>query len=372
MRRVVVVVSLLLGLVVSCAPAGNVSLHDVVLVRDSGSTRLQYVYGSADSVRIDDVVYELSGLVADGSFEVPYLVVSARQVNDQPYLKRDVEATIDAPVSVVRIPLTTDLELRTSIPIERVVYFDGNRWFLLGRGVEANVTRRVTPTPTSTPLRGMAALSPAEADAIQLAISEQGEAVVLAAPDYSVQGDAAALPTGLAPSDPGNLEEYLHTLIYVQNAIDVDPASYRAPGERALYETVASGSQGVAPEEDRFFILDDGDALRAFWNQVHATMLTVPPTPEARFEAETLFAIQLSSRPSSGYGIDVRSVERRDGELFVDVVLTEPAEGAITSTVLTSPWTLVRVLGIDASVVWFRNPEDGTLFAVATNADAPF
>jgi hypothetical protein len=180
------------------------------------------------------------------------------------------------------------------------------------------------------------------------------------------------VPAELAARAPDGLDEYRYSLLWLQHGLETDAEAYRAPARRGLFEVVASGDQGNDPGRDRFVLIDDQDALRSFWNEVHASAFTPPPLPEARFGRETLLGVRLAERPSGGHRIEVDRVVREEDELFVDLRLIEPAEGSLSTTALTTPWTLVRVLGVDASIVWFRDPADGALFAVARADDAPF
>ncbi len=373
MRTWIVAGSLLIMMLSACAPVGSATLHDVVLIDEEGAQRLRYAYGTADTLDLDEATYTLGDLVARSEVNDPFAVQAARLLDEQPFLLDTATDTFQRPFDVVRVPLTTDLELRTREALESVHYFDGTRWFTLARNVEANLTRSITPVPTTTPLRGDASLTPAEADAIATGLSQDGAPRVVATLAQTDEDATEAFqPAVFEADDPGGLDEYLHSVVYVQTDLPVDDATYRDPGQRALFEIAASGRQGVAPDQDRFALVNDAAALSAFWSEVQANALTPPALPDARFGSETLVAVQLATRPSSGYGIDVQRVERRDGEVFIDLVLTEPAEGAITSTVITNPWVLIRVLGIDADVVWFRNPDDGRLFAVARASEAPF
>lgn len=368
---------LLATLLTACAPVGSRELHEVVLASDDGAVRLRYLYGSAATVSLDGRELELGRLVGDAAESDPYGVAAARTVDGAPLLRASLDATLEAPLSVARIPLTTDLRVTTRDAVARAYYFDGRRWFELGRDLDAGRTTTVAPRPVATPLRGAAALTPAEADALASGLASEGRPLIVAV----LKADAPAgedgppdepVPAELAARAPGGLDEYRHSLLWLQHGLETDAEAYRAPARRGLFEVVASGDQGNDPRRDRFVLIDDQDALRSFWNEVHATAFTPPPLPEARFARETLLGIRLAQRPSGGYRIEVDRVVREDDELFVDVRLIEPAEGSLSTTALTTPWTLVRVLGVDASIVWFRDPADGALFAVARADDAPF
>ncbi|MEJ2668527.1 MAG: protease complex subunit PrcB family protein, partial [Deinococcales bacterium] len=70
-------------------------------------------------------------------------------------------------------------------------------------------------------------------------------------------------------------------------------------------------------------------------------------------------------RPTGGYGVDIRGVSVDNGELYVDVVPRSPAPGAATTQAVTSPWVIIHVLRGGFDVAWIRNPNDGSLIAVA-------
>lgn len=354
----------------ACAPVGTRELHEVVLFDRDGATRYRYAYGSADLLPLDGTDRDLGRTVGDAFDGRAFTVASARIVDDEPFLTASEAESVDAPLTGARIPLTTDLRLTTTAAIERAYYFDGRRWFELPRNLPAGVTRNVVPVPVSTPLRGAASLTPAEADAFAAALGEGGIPQIVATLDpESLAGEA---PHPFAASAPGGLDEYRHSAFWVQARLGTDVSAYEPPPERFIFDVVARGSQAAAPSRDRFDVLADEDELRSFWNAVQANAFTPAPLPELRFDRETVLAIRLAERPTGGYGIEVVGVELDGDDLFVEVALREPADGATVTQALTQPWALIRVLGTEATVVWFRDPETGELFAVARGANSPF
>lgn len=382
-------VLLLAILAAACAPVGSRELHEVVLIDQDGATRLQYVYGSAETLPLEDRDVQLGRTVGDAADEVAFGVSGARLVDGAPLLRSSLDVEVEPPLRVARIPLTTDLRVVTTRAVPRSFYFDGQRWFELPRDLGAGVTITAVPRPVSAPLRGTASLTPAEADAVAAGLAEGGRPLVVAvlgdatddgAGDVA-DGDAAALaaapaggalPTELGPRPPGGLDEYRYSAYFVQRSVTTDASAYRAPARRTLFEVIARGDQGTDPDRDRFVLIEDQDELRSYWNAVQAESFRPDAVPEADFRRETVLGVRLAERPSGGYGIEIVDVYEEDGELFVDVRLVEPAPDALVTTVVTSPWILVRVLGVDASVVWFRDPDDGALFGVARGEDAPF
>lgn len=389
---------LLAVLLSACAPVGSRELHDVVLVDQDGGTRLRYVYGSADTLPLDGRDLQLGRIVGESAEAGPFGVVGAREVDGDPLLRSSLEIEIEPPLRVARIPLTTDLRVVTTRAIPRSFYFDGQRWFELPRDLDAGVTITAVPRPVAAPLRGTAALTPAEADAVAGGLAADARPLVVAVLDGEASGGEAsdgeladgerdadggepavtdigtddAAQARIAPRPPGGLDEYRYSAFWVQRSVTTDPDAYRAPARPTLSEVIARGDQGTDPGRDRFVLIEDQDQLRSFWNAVQASSFRPEPVPEADFARETVVGVRLAERPSGGYGIEIVDVRAEEGELFIDVRLVEPAPDALATTVVTTPWTLVRVLGVDASVVWFRDPTDGALFAVARAEDAPF
>ena len=370
MRHAQLLALLTILLAVACAPVGTRELHEVALLDPNGSLRYRYAYGSADTLPLDGRDLALGRVVGDAAETTPYAVGGARTVDDAAFLRDEVDLSVAAPLEVVRIPLTTDLQVTTRSPVARAYYFDGARWFELPRDLPAGLTRTVVPVPVATPLRGAASLTPAEADALAAGLAASGRALILA----TLDGDALAgeSPHPFAASAPQGLDEYRHSAFWLQPRLTTDASAYRAPPERLIFDLVAQGGQGAAPPRDTFVVLSDEDELRSFWSAVQANAFTPPPPPELRFDRETILGVRLAERPTGGYGIEVAGVERDGDELFIDVVLREPAEGAIVPQALTQPWAIVRVLGIEANVVWFRDPSGGGLFAVARDDATPF
>src|SRR5690606_11449589 len=151
--------------------------------------------------------------------------------------------------------------------------------------------------------------------------------------------------------------------------IATDEGAFRPSPEQLAWETVASGNQATGVSSPRFEMISNQQQLVSFWTRVHASQLQPPPLPSVAFERETLVAIYQGQQTTGGYAVQARRVVEEGGELYVDVVFTEPAEGAVTTQAVTSPWTLVRVLRSGYSVAWIRDVSDGTLLGVARRTE---
>ena len=368
-------------LTAACAPDGTRELNEIVLADETSIERYRYGYAFGTVARLplpEGTDVALGERVGDAAEEVPFAVAGANRLGDDegaPFLHDRFDAALDPPLRAARIPLSSDLRLTVDRPVDRAWYFDGDRWFDLPRELSAPRVVDFAPRPIGTPFRGTGSLTPAEADALARGLAADGEPKVVSwvrpepveesrtVLDALSEGEEEDDRPAWAPRPPDGVDEYRHTLLYVQSSVETDAGAYRAPERTSIHEVIARGAQGAAPSQDRFVLLRDPSELRTFWNQVHPG--SSPPLPEVRFGRETLLGIRLAQRPTGGYGIEVVRTFREADELFVDLRLTEPDPDGIQTQALTAPWALITVLGSDADVVWFRDPDDGTLFAVA-------
>lgn len=349
----------LAAMLAACAPVGSREVHDVYLY-GLEDARLSYVYGSAATLPLPEGDVSLGPSVDEGRDDLPPLAApGARRADGEPFLRAPLEPLGEPPLQVARIPLTTDVALRTGAPLALAVYFDGRQWFTLGSDLPEGRNLRVSPRQRLRRLRGAGRLSAAEADALADALEARGEAVAL-----------AILPDDAYPQRTlDGLDSYRRTGLYVQLAVERDPSAYRAPPRERIWEVIATGSQAGTVSRDRYLLVEDREALAGVWNRVHATGLETPPLPDVDFGRETVLAVLLSDRPTGGYAVEPESVVEEGGELFVDVRLVEPDEDAFVTQAITRPWLLLRVLRSDVDVAWFRSAQDGRLVGVARGGE---
>ncbi|HZJ08297.1 MAG TPA: protease complex subunit PrcB family protein, partial [Trueperaceae bacterium] len=284
----------------------------------------------------------------------PYAVDPSLLVDGKPYLSAPTEGLTAAPVTVSRIPQTTDLQLSVSAEVGEIVYYDGSGYLRLVADGAAGVQRRVVPKPRFNRLRGIGQLTNAEADALADALEQGGPFVI-----------AALAQESLPVRSVDGLSEHLRTGVYVQAEIGTDESAFRPAPSQLTWEVLARGNQATGVSERRYELITNQAKLTSIWARAHATQLQPPTTPRADFQRETLVAIFMGEQPSGGYGVEVARVTEERGELYLDVRFTEPAAGAITSQALTSPWTIVRILRGGYQVAWIRNADDGSLAGAA-------
>jgi hypothetical protein len=350
------VLALLIPLV-ACDTDAPPQIHDVT-VTGVLDARITYLYGEPRTFELEGRELTLSPADPDAPPH-PLRVTAALRVDGAPYLREPAAAPDPVPAQVQRIPLTTDLQLRTVSETRAILYYDGASWFVLGQDDPARLDVRVTPRPRSQRLRGIGQLTVSEADALAGYLESLDEPLVVTV--------LAAADTPRRSVD--GVAEYRATALHVERGIGVDVTAFRPAPRTVQWEVLASGTQAVGVDRASYRLLRDETDLRTVWNQAYGASLTVPPVPHVDFARETLLAVFLGTRPTGGYGIEVRGVTLEGGDLFVDVVVIEPDPGAIVTQALTSPWALVRVLRGGVSAAWFRDPGDGRLYAVARRSD---
>jgi len=339
-----------LVLFAGCVPQSGPKLHDVYLY-GAVNARLSYLYGSPGTIRMGGKGVTLTqGTKAD-----PFAVQDALLADGQPYLRASLPKPGTAPVTVSRIPLTTDLHVEVTKPVEQVVYFDGGDYFTLIDSGTPGTTQRVVPRPRLNGLRGLGQLTDREADAIASGLAQSGKPFVV-----------AALPASSLPTHAVNgTSEYLHTGLYVQRTLPTSRAAAGGSSQQVPWEVLAKGQHAVGFDKPAYVLVTSQGQLSNLWYQAYGSQLQVPAVPKLDFSRETVVAIFDGKKATGGYGLDVRGVSVENGELYLDLVKTSPSAGAVTTQAITSPWVIVHVLHGGFQVAWIRNPDDGSLTAVA-------
>lgn len=340
-----------LVLFAGCVPQSGPKLHDVY-VYGALDERLSYLYGSPGTISMDGKDVALT----EGAKADPYAVKGALLADGEPYLTGRLQPAEKPPVVVSHIPLTTDLHLQVDAAVQQVVYYDGGDFLTLVDSAGAGTSQRVVPKPRLNGLRGLGQLTDQEADALAGGFAQSGKPYVV-----------AVLAEGDLPKHAVNgTSEYLHTGLYVQQGLETtQQASPQALGQQVPWEIVAQGQHAVGFDKPGYVLVNSQDRLTNLWYQAHGTQLQVPSVPKLDFSRETVVAIFDGQKPTGGYGLDVRSVSVENGELYIDLVTTRPTEGAITTQSITSPWLILHILAGSYQVAWIRNPQDGSLIAVA-------
>lgn len=342
---------LMTGLV-ACLPESPeaLRLHDIALYSNATDIKglYSYFYGPPQTLVVGNRTVNLS----EGASEDEFAVDSALLVGEQGYLTESLPKRSPPPTRVQYIPLTTDLQVEIGEQIEGLVYYDGSRWFTVLESSRPG-TRTVVPRERLNGLQGLGQLTRAEAEMLQRVLEPRAPVAVTVMSELD-----------LPRRQVDGIEEYLRTVLYVQQTMPTDETAYRPPARDLLWDIIGQGAQAVGETADYQQIRTEAELLR-FWNRVHGTQLTIPPVPQVDFRRETILGIVLDSKPSGGYGIEIVDVRLEGNDIFIDVRETSPPPGSMTTQALTTPWVMVRVLRGDIAATWFRNPDTGALIAVA-------
>jgi hypothetical protein len=356
-RRATIVLAAL-GLVLSACEADPApTLHELT-VTGALERRVAWLYGEPRSFTIDGTERTLTAAPGGPTTE-PWYVPAALWIDGEPALVEHDAPTVTPPVTVRRIPLTTDVQMRTARETRAVLYFDGSVWLTLGEFDPAGLDVRVTPRPRFGALRGLGELTNAEADVLARNLEALAQPLIVSV----LTGDEVPRRAvdGVAESRA--------TAVHVVAGVPVDVGSFRPPARDVPFEVVARGQQAVGITAPTYQLLRNREEFSTAWNRAHGAALEAPPLPGVDFDRETLLAVFLGPKPTGGYGADVRAVTLEGGDLFIDLVESAPGPGTMVTQALTSPWLLVRVPRGGVSAAWFRDPIDGRLIAVARRSD---
>jgi hypothetical protein len=105
------------------------------------------------------------------------------------------------------------------------------------------------------------------------------------------------------------------------------------------FQTILAGSHSLADSAYIQLITSDRDWERV-WLTARGRIDPLPARPTVDFNRNYVIAVFMGPRPSSGYYIEINSIEKQGSLLNVNVTRYETA-GMLT--VVTSPFTLVRV-----------------------------
>lgn len=345
---------LLLALLAACVPEADsaLTLHDIAIYSNARDIQglYGYFYGKPQTLLVAGKQVELSEATSSDSLAVP----SALLVGDAAYLKQPLPNLSPPPSRVQHVPLSSDVGLEVGSTVAEVVYFDGQAWFTLTQGAQAGVKTTVIPKLRVSGLQGVGELNREEADVLEALLRPRAPVAVTVIPEPDLN---ARRIDGLA--------EYKRTALYVQQTVPTDVTAYTPPARDLIWETLAAGNQAVGVDAPEYLLITNEGELLSAWNRAYGSQLTVPPLPDVDFSRETILAVFMGQQPSGGYNLDVLDVKLEAGDAYVDVIFNEPAEGAITTQALTSPWAILRVIRRDVNAGWFRNPNTDELYGVA-------
>ena len=122
------------------------------------------------------------------------------------------------------------------------------------------------------------------------------------------------------------------------------------PVEHRFETILAAAHSGLA--ERRREVIRDEASWAQLWADIHTSVTPTPPLPAVDFTRDMLIAVATGTRPSGGFGVEVRSVAIRGERVEVGVFERCPAPGAMVSMALTRPVEVVRVARLTQAVTF--------------------
>ncbi len=109
------------------------------------------------------------------------------------------------------------------------------------------------------------------------------------------------------------------------------------------FKVVEQGSAAMKNQEPTFAVIADADQWGEFYRTIHAHRLPPPPAPEVDWSENLAVFVAAGWKPSSGYRVELESVERAGKSLQVTTRFIAPPEGSVAAAVMTQPYVLALV-----------------------------
>ncbi|MEM7735847.1 MAG: protease complex subunit PrcB family protein [Deinococcota bacterium] len=347
------VYALALVLLVSCVPREDaaLNLHDIALYSAEESVLLAYFFGTPRRLNLggdDSGIIELT----EGTIDDPFSVRGALLVDGEPNVRESLDA-VASPVSVSRIPFSSDVVLASTGNTGAVVYYDGNFWFDLAGATSPGINQRIIPRQRLQGLRNLAELTNEEATMLERALAEQAPYVLAELP-----------PQDERLRDTSGISDYRRSEFFLQTSLPTTEEILRTPVTEPGWRIFAEGDIAAIASSD-FAIATSDNELIELWNIAYGNQLAQPPLPEVDFARQSIIGIFVGERPTGGYSLQARSVVIEGNDVYIGLQENSPPEGAITTQVLTSPWLMVQVNRPALDVAWIRDAQTNDLIAVA-------
>ncbi len=103
-------------------------------------------------------------------------------------------------------------------------------------------------------------------------------------------------------------------------------------------------------------VVRSGEDWSRIWDEWQAGRYPPAPLPDVDFADEMVLVAAMGSRPSSGYGIMIDSLQDLGSELVAHVRTLSPASGCVVLTVITRPAVAVAAPASDVPVRFAEHP----------------
>lgn len=120
------------------------------------------------------------------------------------------------------------------------------------------------------------------------------------------------------------------------------------------FTTIAKGTYS-GYEKASQKVIDNQEQWQDLWQQHTSDTEPPPPVPQENFSRYMIVAVFAGEQPSSGYLVEIISVEKTDDESFVITVeYDQPEPGDLVQDVITYPYHIVRIPQINANKIVFE------------------
>lgn len=325
-----------LGNACSLFPPAKYNVSDVILY--GIQERHLIFYGEAKEERhatLDGIKHTLNNDAVVGAFAVS----NALAVDGKPTLQLVPKAAREI-FALATIPLSNELSVLTRDPVEKVVYFDGKTWFDVGGSLAENTKLRL-PKLERQGLRGLGKLSDAEADALEAYLLTRYKNKALAIGLLTFPN----IPDDVAKLDP-RPDRYDMTALYVQVDVPVDLLGGFANNQPLELKTLQVGTNSTYGGNSSLVRLDaNQQSFLETWKIMNGNFVPVPSAPNIDFGRNKVLTVFLGQRSTGGYSIVLASAKLEGQTLVVSANVRQPGAGAITTQVLTSPFSSVQISG---------------------------
>jgi hypothetical protein len=108
------------------------------------------------------------------------------------------------------------------------------------------------------------------------------------------------------------------------------------------FEVIHSGTQtGIRASGSQANVVTDRFELEELFKQITTRQIPTPEAPSVDFAKDIVIYVARDPKPSSGYGLKVRSVKCDRGVMKVDLQEVNPQGNANQAQVITQPYVLL-------------------------------
>ena len=133
---------------------------------------------------------------------------------------------------------------------------------------------------------------------------------------------------------------------------DSDPSSVESPSDPLSFQRIScpNVSSNTSLEKEKLSVIKNAQEFREIY--LVSDLDSQAEAPEVNFEEQTVIAIHLGAKPSSGYSVNVMEVLERDGVVDVNYEVSSPSNGCEVDTAITYPYCFFAIEKTDKEFVF--------------------